>query len=610
MQNYSVETPMKTTRALFGILASTIALAVQGHTQSFLTNGLVAYYPFAGNANDASGNGNNGFAENTYSTTNQFGQVNSALGFTGNSWVYVPYSSSLFTMDYTVSLMFNCKTELNKIQIISSGNARPDIFDHQSWSLAQGIEVMESKITGDASLDGWRGYSIGSRDSEQNFGFSDFNGIADRNNYDSGKCVTPIQNWRQNQWYNLTFTRSGTTAQLYLNGILIASATNTKEYAPAQHSPLYIGSYAHYPTTSDPSAIPRDGFFVGIIYDVRLYNRGLSGDEVQQLYIQESGGEAHVKEVQAKAEAQAKEAQAKADAQAKEAQAQAEMQAKAEARAEQIRNIKTAGFVVVSLAVFAFVFIKFKKTSDADRSKKVSDLSAKLSRLKAEMDRETKAFEDWSNSQPEAWKKIKASLVDSYLASDHGKQLLEFNMYGMWMHLWMECVKNEQFFLPPSARPSDEQWHSALNSKIEPEVELARQRLAKIRDILLTRLAPDYDTQQCEITDLEEKFIELDLEKPDAPLEKPLSDEEVNKMMSSLTELIKTIGPLENLALIKKDYEEQLEYLRSATSTGTPVLPSRLKKITEKYKGRYRSKIVEIDEQIRFLKASHPDKFV
>jgi hypothetical protein len=42
------------------ILTITTALAVQVQAQSFLTNGLVTYYPFNGNANDASGNGNNG----------------------------------------------------------------------------------------------------------------------------------------------------------------------------------------------------------------------------------------------------------------------------------------------------------------------------------------------------------------------------------------------------------------------------------------------------------------------------------------------------------------------------------------------------------------------
>ena len=41
--------------------------------QSFLTNGLVAYYPFNGNANDASGNGNNGTVNGAILTQDRFG---------------------------------------------------------------------------------------------------------------------------------------------------------------------------------------------------------------------------------------------------------------------------------------------------------------------------------------------------------------------------------------------------------------------------------------------------------------------------------------------------------------------------------------------------------
>lgn len=37
-----------------------IFVALTGHAQTFLTNGLVAYYPFNGNANDMSGNACNG----------------------------------------------------------------------------------------------------------------------------------------------------------------------------------------------------------------------------------------------------------------------------------------------------------------------------------------------------------------------------------------------------------------------------------------------------------------------------------------------------------------------------------------------------------------------
>ena len=43
-----------------------------------LQNGLVAYYPFCGNANDISGNGNNGIVNGATLTTDRFGNSNSA----------------------------------------------------------------------------------------------------------------------------------------------------------------------------------------------------------------------------------------------------------------------------------------------------------------------------------------------------------------------------------------------------------------------------------------------------------------------------------------------------------------------------------------------------
>jgi hypothetical protein len=61
-----------------------LGLAVNGHSQSFLTNGLVAYYPFNGNANDAVGT-NNGTVHGVTLTTDRFGIPNSAYSFNGTS---------------------------------------------------------------------------------------------------------------------------------------------------------------------------------------------------------------------------------------------------------------------------------------------------------------------------------------------------------------------------------------------------------------------------------------------------------------------------------------------------------------------------------------------
>ncbi|MGK5093084.1 hypothetical protein WDW89_13840 [Deltaproteobacteria bacterium TL4] len=51
---------------------------------SIPTNGLVAYYPFNGNANDESRNGNNGTVNGATLTTDRHGNANRAYSFDGN----------------------------------------------------------------------------------------------------------------------------------------------------------------------------------------------------------------------------------------------------------------------------------------------------------------------------------------------------------------------------------------------------------------------------------------------------------------------------------------------------------------------------------------------
>ena len=59
-------------------------------------NGLVGYWPFSGNANDASGNGNNGTVNGATITTDRNGVANSAYSFNGvNNLIKVNHSSSV-----------------------------------------------------------------------------------------------------------------------------------------------------------------------------------------------------------------------------------------------------------------------------------------------------------------------------------------------------------------------------------------------------------------------------------------------------------------------------------------------------------------------------------
>ena len=68
---------------LFTILLS-LGIAL-GLNAQIPTDGLVASYPFNGNANDESGNGLNGTVIDAIPSVDRFGNPNSAYSFDGNS---------------------------------------------------------------------------------------------------------------------------------------------------------------------------------------------------------------------------------------------------------------------------------------------------------------------------------------------------------------------------------------------------------------------------------------------------------------------------------------------------------------------------------------------
>ena len=73
------------------------------------TDGLVGYWPFNGNANDDSLNGNNGTVNGASLTTDRFGNTNSAYNFDGlNSYIDCGNSSSISTpTNFTFSVWIN-----------------------------------------------------------------------------------------------------------------------------------------------------------------------------------------------------------------------------------------------------------------------------------------------------------------------------------------------------------------------------------------------------------------------------------------------------------------------------------------------------------------------
>jgi hypothetical protein len=88
---------MKASKVIVTVLiALSMGLIVVGTALASLSDGLVAYYPFNGNADDASGNGNNGVITGATLTADRFGQANGAYFYNGSGdFLQVPASTSL-----------------------------------------------------------------------------------------------------------------------------------------------------------------------------------------------------------------------------------------------------------------------------------------------------------------------------------------------------------------------------------------------------------------------------------------------------------------------------------------------------------------------------------
>lgn len=85
------------------LLAVILGIGLIGNAVAGLDDGLVAYYPFDGNANDESGHGNDGteYGALTYST----GVVGQAVSFDGID-DYVDFHSNLNLMGFPLTVSY------------------------------------------------------------------------------------------------------------------------------------------------------------------------------------------------------------------------------------------------------------------------------------------------------------------------------------------------------------------------------------------------------------------------------------------------------------------------------------------------------------------------
>lgn len=211
-----------------------------------LSDSLQACYSFTGSASDESGNGNHGFLNNVLLTSDRFANPNSAFSYNGsNAYISLP-NDSFLNLNYTYSVW----VKLNAIPpfgtsryVISIGSSAGD----------QAISIQNNS--------NWIGWSSAGWDNGGSSATQSVTGI-----------LPAIETW-----YHLVAVRSNTARMLYVDGVLIDSAS-------AVGTPYY-GVGATKKATIGDRSVSGNFKFNGVIDDLRIYKRALNSDEITMLYV-------------------------------------------------------------------------------------------------------------------------------------------------------------------------------------------------------------------------------------------------------------------------------------------------------------------------------------
>lgn len=216
-----------------------------------IRKGLVAYYPFNGNVNDESGNGNNGINYGATLTTDRFGNEKSAYKFDGNNdYIIIKNKLSLSSSSFTWCAWF----KMNKLP-------------QTAMEILSQTGHFNNSSTSDV---GWRHLCPTSVRSNTKIRFN----FMPTNDKQGGWDDTLLSNTKLkiNNWYFVVITFNGNEMKLFLNNSLEKKMNAT--YKPS-NAEIYIGFMKNAPVGY---------YFNGSIDDILIYNRAISEIEINKIY--------------------------------------------------------------------------------------------------------------------------------------------------------------------------------------------------------------------------------------------------------------------------------------------------------------------------------------
>jgi hypothetical protein len=208
------------------------------------SNGLVGWWPFNGNANDESGNGNHGTVNGATLTEDRLGNVNSSFNFNGySSFIEIPSSPEIeLSTQYTISVWLNATV----------------------WSFNAPIDqhAIVSKID---NGDWYGGYEIRSISAGNLMHSGNIS-----SNFDIG-----LGGYANLQWHHVLVSYDGIKVRSFINGVLVDSIARSGTLQTS-NIPLRFGRRG--------GAGYYNNWFNGKIDDVAIYNRALTPSEITALY--------------------------------------------------------------------------------------------------------------------------------------------------------------------------------------------------------------------------------------------------------------------------------------------------------------------------------------
>jgi hypothetical protein len=216
-----------------------------GNEASFNKN--VAVYQFEDNADDSSGNGNNGTASGVTYVTGKFGK---AASFDGTN-DEITFSSGIVPAGASsISFWYNANGNTGLQYIMGNGIA----------TASKGVTVYFSEIsTGNHS-----------------FGALVAKGTSSLAGHTTGTTV-----YSTSSWHHVVCTWDGTASsnalKVYANGSLIAQGTSDTSSAS-------IGTYNNF----NIGGVDTTNFAAGLVDQTRIYSKVLSSEEVTTLYVDET----------------------------------------------------------------------------------------------------------------------------------------------------------------------------------------------------------------------------------------------------------------------------------------------------------------------------------